>query len=172
MLTILEKRFINLQRDMDILNIHKHFNITNATISLLNLNTLEISFETTVNENIIQFMKTIQFIKTSEFNKLSVPTDVLNLIISYIPHRLFLDVNLHVEYPIQYPFRQPVWTFNYVNTNIKHNEIILEEYYKTMMKNHTNSYITDWSPAMQLHMDYLVIYMKLNHFDELIERYI
>jgi hypothetical protein len=165
MLTILEKRFINLQRDMDILNIHRHFNITNATISLLNLNTLEISFETIVNENIIQF------IKTSGFN-LSIPTDILNLIISYIPNRLFLDVNLHVEYPIQYPFRQPVWTLNYVNTNIRHNDINFEEYYKTMMKTHTNSYITDWSPAIQLHMDYLVIYMKMDHFDELIKDYI
>ena len=172
MLSILEKRYINLQRDLDVLNIHKHFNITNASIQLLNLNTLEINFETIVNENIIEFMKTIKFIKTSGFNKLSIPTDILNLIISYIPNRLFLDVNLHVEYPIQYPFRQPVWTLNYVNTNIRHNYIIFEDYYKTMMKNHTNSYITDWSPAMQLHMDYLVIYMKMDHFDELIEGYI
>ena len=41
-----------------------------------------------------------------------------------------------------------------------------------MIKNHTNSYITDLSTAMQLHMDYLVIYMKMDHFDELIEGYI
>jgi hypothetical protein len=172
MLTILEKRYINLQRDFDVLNIHKHFNITNATISLLNLNTLEISFETILNENIIQFMKTIKFIKTTGFNKLSIPTDILNLIIGYIPNRLFLDINLHVEYPIQYPFRQPVWTLNYVNTNIRHNDIILEDYYKTITKNHTNSYITDWSPAIQLHIDYLLIYMKMDHFDELIDGYI
>lgn len=172
MLTILEKRFNNLQRDLDVLNIHKYFNITNATIQLLNLNTLEINFETVLNENMIQFMRTIKFIKTSGFNKLSIPTEILNLIISYIPNRLFLDVNLHVEYPIQYPFRQPVWTLNYVNTNIRHNDIIFEDYYKTMMKNHTNSYITDWTPAIQLHVDYLVIYMKMDHFDELIEGYI
>jgi hypothetical protein len=165
MMSILEKRFNNLQREMNILNIHKYFNIKNASIQLLNLNTLEIGFETVVND------KLIQFIKTSRFNKLSIPAEIINLVISYIPNRLFLHVNLHVEYPIQYPFRQPVWTLNYVNTNIKHDDIVLEDYYKTMMKNHTDSYIMDWSPAIQLHMDYVVIYMKMNHFDELIKGY-
>lgn len=175
MVTILERRFNNLQKDLDILNIHQYFNINNATIQLLDLNTLEIGFETFVNDNIIELMRTLKFIKPSRFNKLSIttiPTEIQNLIISYIPHHLFLKVNMHVEYPIQYPFRQPIWSLNYINTNIKHTDIVLEDYYKMIIKNHTESYNIDWSPAIQLYMDYISIYMKIDHFDELIQNYL
>jgi ubiquitin-protein ligase len=166
MATILEKRYRNILMETNVYSLHQYFNISNAEIRLTDMNTLEMNFTRILNAEIIQFLR------TAKIKRLNM--DVINIIISYIPNHLYLNLNFHVEYPPMYPFRPPEWSINSVSTNIIiYQEICssLDKYFKYMVKLHNCQYEHNWTPAVQMTGDIINLYLQFNHFDILTKIY-
>ena len=165
MVTILEKRYNNILMDTNVSKLHQYFNIQNAEIRLTDMNTLEINFSRVLNSEVIQL------IRTKRINRLN--SDVIDIIVSYIPNRLFLKMNIHVEYPPLYPFRPPKWSINEVSTNIIHMGVCTtpENYCRYIVNIHNNQYEDNWTPAIQMIADILNLFLRFNHFDILTKCY-
>lgn len=159
-LTILDKRFAILQLFCNIEKLHDYFNIPNTKLSLININTLHIYIYYDANKDVIEFIK-----KTNCIGNL--PKELINEIIEYIPIHTFLDMNLTIDYPVEYPFRPPQWSLSNISTNCQL-KINLTEHYQSIIKEHNKSHGYGWSPATDMDMDILDLFSKINHFDELI----
>ena len=165
MATILEKRYHNILATSNVNSLHEYFNIQNAEIRLTDMNTVEINFTKTKNASVIEFIRRTRIKRLNQ--------DVIDIIISYIPNRLFLAMKFHIEYPPLYPFRPPEWSLKTVLSNIINKDLSAtpENYCTYIINKHNNQYNQNWTPAVQITSDILNIFLQFNHFDILTQCY-
>jgi hypothetical protein len=161
MTTILEKRFIKLLSNYNIEKLHEYFNITNARILMLDLNTIEVKYDKVNQQNIT----TIAILKKSKIHKL--PDEMVDEIVKYIPTHEYLYLTLNVDYPTEYPFIPPIWSLNKCFTNVQNKKIDIKGYFQNILGLHNKSYWKDWSPATHIDSDIISVFLKIDKFNKL-----
>ena len=114
--------------------------------------------------NELQF--TVRFQKQNPCPTLDLPDDLLRIIQDY--NQKYVRITIHIEFPVTYPFKPPTWHL----IDVQHNLPIsfhLRDYYDTIVQNHNEQYLNDWSPAIDIDHDILIFFQRINYFDYILD---
>ena len=102
------------------------------------------------------------------YNIRELPDEINRQIFSY-HNKDFLNLQMKICYTEEYPFKPPIWEF----LGVKHNisvPINLHDYYTDIIGYHNKINKKHWSPAINIHIDILDFFQKINHFDYMLKR--
>jgi len=101
---------------------------------------------------------------------LDLPMELCDIIHSYSSN--FISLKFKIEYPGNYPFDQPIWSFISEKNDMTHlpKNFVLSEYFQGLVERHNGNYSElsrgfNWSPSMSIRTDMINFIMKINHFD-------
>jgi len=100
----------------------------------------------------------------------NVPIEINKLIYSFCGD--FIEIKTRLVCPKFYPYNPPVWNLVKVNNNLYNRGIItLKEYYESVIEhvNHSNGVLQNWSCIYGFEKEILRFFMRINHFESLIE---
>lgn len=95
--------------------------------------------------------------KFSDFPRIDLPREIVKYIYEYIPE--YVHIQLKVTLPNDYPFKPHIWETINVSSNIQYVNTLM--YYK-MILDHMRLFDCDWSPAMSLDKDILILIEKFS----------
>jgi hypothetical protein len=109
----------------------------------------------------------IQYYKNEKFyNFNNLPIEIIRQIQEYGDH--FIDLEIDIYFPNQYPYRRPIWRLSNIKHNIKLEQpLSLKEYYNYIINNHNKKNKIYWSPATKIETDIVEFIQKINHFEYL-----
>lgn len=115
----------------------------------------------------IKITLNIQYFKNEKFyNFNNLPIEIIRQIQEYGDH--FIDLEIDIYFPNQYPYKRPVWRLSNIKHNIKLEQpLSLKEYYNYIINNHNKKNKIYWSPATKIETDIVEFIQKVNHFEYL-----
>ena len=100
----------------------------------------------------------------------NLPVELCDIINSYTSN--FISLKFKIQYHVNYPFQQPVWSLISEQNDMTHlpKNIVLSEYYQDIVERHNGQYRElsrgyNWSPAITIRTDMINFVMKILHFD-------
>ena len=127
---------------------------------------IKIKMDCPENHNMIDL--TISYISKYTFIHFrNLPLDVTQIINTYLDD--YLSLKIGINYPTDYPFVQPIWSFINLTYNFKC-RLDLTCYYGYQIDTHNKMYQNNnnWNPAIDIDKDILEFIQKNNHFNMLI----
>jgi len=103
--------------------------------------------------------------QNSYFSFPILPPEINDLIYSFNSYSIKLKCVL--QHPNDYPFKSVKWGLLNIINNI--NKTNLNEYYKTIIREHNTINERQWQPSHSIHHDILNFITKINDFDSLIK---
>lgn len=109
----------------------------------------------------------IQFFKNENmYNFDDLPIEIIHKIQEYGNH--FIDMEIDIYFPNQYPFIQSLWSLKDIKHNIKlEQSVSIKEYYSNIINIHNKQNTASWSPATKIETDIVEFIRKINHFEYL-----
>jgi hypothetical protein len=157
------EQFINNIKDS---SIEKYFGITTINNSKLKIsiskmkNLQSINFPIKITLNIRYFKNE----KIYNFNNL--PIEIIRKIQDYGDN--FIDMEVDIYFPKEYPYIRPVWCLSNIKHNIKLEQpLSIKEYYNYIITNHNKKNKIYWSPATKIEADIIEFIQRINHFEHL-----
>jgi hypothetical protein len=96
----------------------------------------------------------------------NLPIEIIRQIQEYGNH--FIDMEIDIYFPNQYPFIQPLWCLKNIKHNVKVQQLVdINEYYSNIINNHNKQNAASWSPATKIETDIVEFIRKINHFEYL-----
>jgi len=163
---ILERSYDHFVNNFENSSIENYFGINTNDNSKLKISISELK------KSRFRFIPTkitlhIQFFKNeNSYNFNNLPIEIIREIQEYGNH--FIDMEIDIYFPNQYPFTPPLWRLKKIKHNIKLEQpLSIKEYYSNIIKNHNKQNTIGWSAATKIELDILEFILKINHFEYL-----
>jgi len=158
-----QRRINRLKRDYNVDELHKLYNIDKYQISLSSIDDVNEKLKIKYyyqypNINNIKIIKNLLEHNVINYNGIYIPLELSRIIGSYIKEYDFLETNINIYFPSDYPFIPPIWSLINCKTNINssYNNILLDEFLKYKIKLHNNSLNNSWSAIIHPDKDILI----------------
>jgi hypothetical protein len=154
---IVERSYTLFVNNLQNSSIEKYFGI-----NTINNSKLKISISKTT-----KITLHIQYFKCENmYNFNNLPIEIIRQIQEYGNH--FIDMEIDIYFPNQYPFIQPLWCLKNIKHNVKVQQLVdINEYYSNIINNHNKQNAASWSPATKIETDIVEFIRKINHFEYL-----
>ena len=163
----LERRYERFVNNCKKSTIEKYFGINTDSDSNLEIEISKLKISHAIKKN-TKITLDIHYFKKNKiiYNFNNLPIEIIRKIQEYGDY--YIDMEIDVYFPNEYPFVQPLWCLKNIKHNIKVEQLVnIKEYYSNIISNHNKQNETNWSPATELEKDILEFILKINHFEYL-----
>jgi hypothetical protein len=136
-------RVRRFERDYSDVKLHEFYQLPNTEHENVKIKTAVVHYEIFV---------TIDYVKKPRCPCFHLPPEIVHHIKKYLPDYLHLELKL--SFNEDYPFKSHHWEMVALRTNLPHD-------YKEMIFSHNHYTKTNWSPAMSIEKDLLVLVIDL-----------
>jgi len=163
---ILERSYEQFINNVNDSSIEKYFGIKTINDSKLKISISKMKKIQSINIP-IKITLNIQYFKNEKlYNFNNLPIEIIRKIQEYGDH--FIDMEIDIYFPNEYPYIRPIWWLSNVNNNVKLEQpLSIKEYYNYIINNHNNNNKIYWSPATKIETDIIEFIRKINHFEYL-----
>jgi hypothetical protein len=157
------EQFINNIKDS---SIEKYFGINAVNNSKLKISISKIKNLQSIKKQ-TKITLNMQYFKNEKiYNFNNLPIEIIRQIQEYGDN--FIDMEIDIYFPKQYPYIRPIWRISNIKHNIKLKQpLTVKEYYNYIINNHNNNNKIYWSPATKIETDIIEFIQKINHFEYL-----
>jgi hypothetical protein len=151
--TLFEKRYNKFNNKLLNCSVSEYFGIKDTKLNF--------TLNKKNNEEVI-YLNVLYFKPQKYFNFNNVPYEINDIINSYLND--YIDLQVKINYTMDYPFHQPEWSLLHFSSNIKSNWQ-LDNIFSYLINCHNNQHVRDWSPATDIEKDILDFIRKIYIFE-------